>query len=35
KRPVVKIEKAAEKEKARPASNGKRFVQPGRKKKGR
>ncbi|HGY3718500.1 TPA: 23S rRNA pseudouridine(2604) synthase RluF [Citrobacter gillenii] len=35
KRPVVKIEKTAEKEKARPASNGKRFAQPGRKKKGR
>lgn len=35
KRPVVKIEKPAEKEKARPASNGKRFAQPGRKKKGR
>ena len=35
KRPVVKIEKSAEKEKARPAANGKRFTSPGRKKKGR
>lgn len=36
KRPVVKIEKSSEKnEKGRPASNGKRFTQPGRKKKGR
>lgn len=33
KRPVVKVEKANEK--GRPASNGKRFTQPGRKKKGR
>ncbi|EOI1329186.1 TPA: 23S rRNA pseudouridine(2604) synthase RluF [Citrobacter koseri] len=33
KRPVVKIEKTNEK--ARPASNGKRFTSPGRKKKGR
>ncbi|SUX76304.1 23S rRNA pseudouridine synthase F [Citrobacter freundii] len=35
KRPVVKIEKSAEKEKSRPAANGKRFTSPGRKKKGR
>lgn len=35
KRPVVKIEKTANKEKARPAANGKRFTSPGRKKKGR
>ncbi len=35
KRPVVKIEKSAEKEKSRPAANGKRFISPGRKKKGR
>lgn len=35
KRPVVKIEKTAEKEKSRPAANGKRFTAPGRKKKGR
>ncbi|WP_194207267.1 23S rRNA pseudouridine(2604) synthase RluF [Superficieibacter sp. 1612_C1] len=35
KRPVVKIEKSAEKEKARPSANGKRFTSPGRKKKGR
>ncbi|HCT5820083.1 TPA: 23S rRNA pseudouridine(2604) synthase RluF [Citrobacter sedlakii] len=35
KRPVVKIEKSKEKEKARPAANGKRFTSPGRKKKGR
>lgn len=35
KRPVVKIEKLAEKEKSRPAANGKRFTSPGRKKKGR
>ncbi|CBG90437.1 23S rRNA pseudouridine(2604) synthase RluF [Citrobacter rodentium] len=35
KRPVVKIEKPKEKEKARPAANGKRFTSPGRKKKGR
>lgn len=33
KRPVVKMEKSEEK--SRPASNGKRFTQPGRKKKGR
>ena len=33
KRPVIKVEKASEK--ARPASNGKRFTAPGRKKKGR
>lgn len=33
KRPVVKAEKSNEK--GRPASNGKRFTQPGRKKKGR
>lgn len=33
KRPVVKVEKSNEK--GRPASNGKRFTQPGRKKKGR
>ena len=35
KRPVVKIEKTAEKEKSRPSANGKRFTSPGRKKKGR
>ncbi|MCJ8698252.1 23S rRNA pseudouridine(2604) synthase RluF, partial [Escherichia coli] len=34
KRPVVKMEKTAEKG-GRPASNGKRFTSPGRKKKGR
>ncbi len=35
KRPVVKVEKSNEKnEKGRPASNGKRFTQPGRKRKG-
>ena len=34
KRPVVKMEKTAEKG-SRPASNGKRFTSPGRKKKGR
>ena len=34
KRPVVKMEKTSEKP-ARPAANGKRFVSPGRKKKGR
>ena len=34
KRPVVKMEKTNDKG-GRPASNGKRFAQPGRKKKGR
>jgi len=32
---VVKAPQAEEKSKAKPAGNGKRFTQPGRKKKGR
>lgn len=34
KRPVVKAPQAEEKSRAKPAGNGKRFTQPGRKRKG-
>ncbi len=35
KRPVVKAPQTEEKSRSKPAGNGKRFTQPGRKKKGR